>query len=121
MKILEIFDPAMCCSTGICGPSIDQRLVKLAADIEFLRSKGIMVKRYNLAHQPEAFTNNPLVLAEMGSEAENLPMFLVDGKICAQGIYPNRSELASWLGIEVGLTALKVTTTPCCDPESGCC
>ncbi len=78
MKTLQIFDPAMCCSTGVCGPSLDQTLVTLAADVNFLKSKGVSVERFNLAHQPEAFTDNPMIMTEMGGAAENLPLFVVD-------------------------------------------
>jgi len=28
MKTIEIFDPAMCCSSGVCGPSVDPKLVR---------------------------------------------------------------------------------------------
>lgn len=119
MKKLQIFDPAMCCSTGVCGPSVDQKLVTLTADIAFLKSRGVTVERFNLAHQPDAFTTNPLVLAEMGAEAENLPIFLVDGEICAKGTYPSRTELASWFGLDAGRTELKVVSKPCCDSEPG--
>lgn len=121
MKTLQIFDPAMCCSTGVCGPSVDQQLVKLAADVGFLKSRGITVERFNLAHQPEAFTSNPLVIAEMGAEAENLPIFLVDGAICAKGCYPNRTELAAWFGLESGITELKMASPKCCASEEECC
>lgn len=120
-KTLQIFDPAMCCSTGVCGPSVDQKLVRLAADIGFLKSKGITVERFNLAHQPDAFTSNALVLAEMGQEAENLPLYLVDGEILAKGTYPTRSELASWFGLEAGVTELKMSPSTCCSGEDGCC
>jgi hypothetical protein len=120
-KTLQIFDPAMCCSTGVCGPSVDQKLVRLAADIGFLKSKGVTVERFNLAHQPDAFTSNPLVLAEMGQEAENLPLYLVDGEILAKGTYPNRAELASWFGLEAGVTELKMAPSKCCSGEEGCC
>nr|QTX14232.1 Arsenical resistance operon trans-acting repressor ArsD [Klebsiella pneumoniae] len=27
MKTLTVFDPAMCCSTGVCGSDVDQVLV----------------------------------------------------------------------------------------------
>ncbi len=121
MKTLLIFDPAMCCSTGVCGPSVDQKLVKLAADVAFLKSKGVVVERFNLAHQPEAFTENPGVLEAMGAYAENLPLFMVDGKICAKGTYPNRAELASWFGLESGIVELKMAQPKCCDSEDGCC
>ncbi len=29
MSVIEIFDPAMCCSTGVCGPSIDTELMRV--------------------------------------------------------------------------------------------
>jgi hypothetical protein len=29
---LDVFDPAMCCSTGVCGPEVDPQLVQFAAD-----------------------------------------------------------------------------------------
>lgn len=128
MKTLQIFDPAMCCSTGVCGPSVDQKLVKLAADVAFLKSKGIDVQRFNLAHQPAAFTANPLVLQEMGAEAEHLPIYLVDGEMKAKSVYPNRHELASWFGLEPTIAIdkprveLKMATSKCCDDEGeGCC
>ncbi len=128
MKTLQIYDPAMCCSTGVCGPSVDPKLVTLAADVAFLKSKGISVERYNLGHQPEAFTSNQLVLSAMGAEAENLPLFIVDGEVMAKATYPCRSELASWLGIEAGAAsdkpriALPMASSKCCDFEGeGCC
>ena len=107
MNKLQIFDPAMCCSTGVCGPSVDPKLLKLAADVAFLKSRGVFVERFNLGHQPEAFANNALVLAEMGPEAENLPIFVVDGAIKAKGTYPHRQEFAEWFGVELGMTESK--------------
>jgi hypothetical protein len=128
MKTLQIFDPAMCCSTGVCGPSVDQKLVRLAADVAFLKSQGIAVERYNLGHQPDAFTANPLILSEMGSEAENLPIFVIDGHVKAKATYPDRQEIAGWFGIDVTAasekpkTEIKMAATKCCEDESeGCC
>ena len=115
----------MCCSTGVCGPNVDSKLVKLAADVAFLKSKGIPVERFNLGHQPDAFASNGLVLSEMGSEAEHLPVFLVDGECKAKGRYPNRQELAQWFGLEVG-TGVRLIDQPksaCCEGSEaeGCC
>lgn len=120
MRTLQIFDPAMCCSSGVCGPSVDPKLVKLAADVAFLKSRGIAVERFNLGHQPQAFAQNPLVLSEMGEKAEHLPIFVVDGKIKAKAAYPSRSEMASWFGLEAGITPLRVTGSSCCG-DDGCC
>ena len=97
----------MCCSTGVCGPNVDPRLARLASDVAFLKDHGIVVERYNLGHQPEAFTASQLVLAEMGAEAEHLPIFVVDGAIRVKGSYPNRAEMAGWFGIDVGITSSK--------------
>lgn len=127
MKTLQIFDPAMCCSTGVCGPSVDQKLVRLAADVAFLKSQGIEVERFNLGHQPDAFAANPLVLSEMGSAAENLPIFVIDGVVKAKATYPDRKEIAGWFGLEAKATSgrrkeeLKMAPTKCCEGENGGC
>ena len=120
-KTLKVYDPAMCCSTGVCGPTVDDKLVKLASDLSFLKAQGIEVERFNLGHQPDAFANSPLVLEAMGAEAENLPLFIVDGEIKAKATYPCRSELASWFGLDAGVAEGKprmelrlIQTDRCC-------
>ena len=52
---LEVFDPPMCCSTGVCGPSVPPALTRFAGDLEWLTAKGVEVTRHNLAHEPQAF------------------------------------------------------------------
>ena len=54
MKI-EVFDPAMCCSTGVCGPSVPPALARFAGDLEWLARHGVDVTRYGLTHEPQAF------------------------------------------------------------------
>ncbi|MCI2169922.1 MAG: arsenic metallochaperone ArsD family protein, partial [Prevotella sp.] len=44
MKKIEIFDPAMCCSTGVCGPSVDKDLLRMATLIDTLKNMGIEIK-----------------------------------------------------------------------------
>lgn len=97
----------MCCSTGVCGPSVDPKLVRLAADLAFLKSQGVEVERFNLAHQPQAFAANAVVIEAMGPEAENLPIFIVNGEVVAKGRYPDRRELAEWFGLEAAVAAEK--------------
>ena len=99
MSKLEVFDPPMCCPTGVCGPSVDPVLPQFAADLEWLRSQGVAVERFNLSQQPGAFAGNELVkktLAESGNNC--LPLILVDGCIVSQGVYPNRQALAALVG-----------------------
>ena len=31
MTHLQVFDPPMCCSTGVCGPQVDPELPRFAA------------------------------------------------------------------------------------------
>lgn len=61
MKEIEIFDPAMCCSTGVCGPSVDKNLLRIATLIDALKNMGIEVKRHNLSSEPQAFIHNEKV------------------------------------------------------------
>ena len=67
MKI-EVFDPAMCCSTGVCGPSVPPALARFAGDLEWLARKGVDVTRYNLTHEPQAFlASEPARTASSGA------------------------------------------------------
>jgi AhpD family alkylhydroperoxidase len=100
MPKLEVFDPPMCCSTGVCGPSVDPALPRFAADLDWLKGQGVTAERLNLAQQPGAFAANPVVkqaLTDKGNDC--LPLILVDGRIASMGKYPTRDELAVLLGI----------------------
>lgn len=100
MKKIEVFDPAMCCSTGVCGVDVDQQLVSFSADVDWAKQRGAQIERFNLAQQPMAFANNQMVkgfLERSGQEA--LPLILVDGEFALAGRYPTRAELARWSGI----------------------
>ncbi|MEX2621006.1 MAG: arsenic metallochaperone ArsD family protein, partial [Egibacteraceae bacterium] len=55
MVTVEVFDPAMCCSTGVCGPSVDPALARFASDLDWLGEQGAQVRRYNLGQEPGAF------------------------------------------------------------------
>lgn len=100
MKKLQVFDPALCCSTGVCGTEIDQSLVNFSADVDWLKHSGVQIERFNLAQQPMDFVNNAVAKAFLErSGAEGLPLILVDGEIAMAGRYPTRNELARFSGI----------------------
>ncbi len=99
MAKLQVFDPPMCCPTGVCGPEVDPALVRFASDLEGLRSSGVEVERFNLAQQPAAFVENPVVSEAIRGRDDGLPLILVDGKIVAQGSYPSREVLAELAGL----------------------
>jgi AhpD family alkylhydroperoxidase len=97
---LQVFDPPMCCSTGVCGPSPDPVLPRFAADLQWLASQGITVERFNLAQQPQAFAASETIktaLAQYGNDC--LPLILVNGAIVNRGFYPTRKELATLAGL----------------------
>src|SRR5689334_12003524 len=79
MKTLEVYDPAMCCSTGVCGPDVDPALVAFAADLKWVAEQGVTVKRYNLGTEPQAFMANAAVVKEMEAGMDRLPIIAVDG------------------------------------------
>ena len=123
MKKLEVFDPAMCCSTGVCGVDVDPTLAQFAADLKWVEEHGMTVARHNLGQEPQAFASNPAVVKEMEAGMDRLPILAVDGHIVSTGMYPSRQQLAQKLGI--ALTAaekphIKVASA-CCSPKSGCC
>lgn len=134
MMKIEIYDPALCCSTGVCGTTVDAALVSFAADAEWARKNGAEVERFNLSQQPLAFAKNPTVklfLERSGQDA--LPLLLLDGEIALAGRYPTRSELARWIGVAnaEGGSHEKLSGSPtmaaataegsCCTSQNGCC
>ena len=100
MKTIQVFDPALCCSTGVCGVDIDQALVNFSADVDWAKQNGARIERFNLAQQPMAFAQNATVKAFLERSGEEaLPVVLVNGEIALAGRYPNRAELARWAGV----------------------
>jgi AhpD family alkylhydroperoxidase len=91
----------MCCSTGVCGPTVDPKLVRFSADLEWLKGQGAKVERFNLAQQALAFAGEVEVKAALQAKGEEaLPVIKVDGKVQSLGVYPNRDQLAAWAGLD---------------------
>ena len=99
MPKIEIYDPPMCCPTGVCGPNVDSKLVQFAADLEWLKGKGVEVVRYNLAQQPDKFADCKPVTDAMAFAGDLcLPLILANGEIVSRNTYPNRNDLARLAG-----------------------
>ncbi|MBL9136011.1 MAG: arsenite efflux transporter metallochaperone ArsD [Verrucomicrobiales bacterium] len=95
---IEVFDPVLCCSSGVCGPLVDPALLRIAADLRWLQENGGQVHRFNLGQNPAAFVQNEQVRQELNLRGEGvLPLVLVDGRIVLRGRYPRREELSAWL------------------------
>jgi hypothetical protein len=120
MSKIQVYDPALCCSTGICGVGVDQEKVTFAADVDWLKSQGGQIERFNLAQQPMVFAENPVVKGFLGrSGAEALPLILVDGEMALAGRYPRRTELAKWAKISPPATDSK-QSGGCCSGNRSC-
>jgi Arsenical resistance operon trans-acting repressor ArsD. len=94
MRLIQVFEPPMCCSTGVCGPEVDPILVQFAADLDALKSSEVNVERFNLSQSPQQFVSASPILAllrELGAGA--LPAILLDGELVHHGSYPDRAML----------------------------
>ena len=131
MKALTIYDPALCCPTGICGVEIDQKLVDFAADLDWLKSEGIEVKRISLSQEPALFAENDQVKTILQTTGvEGLPVILADGEMQSSGQYPDREKIAQMAGV-TAVDAIAPASAPaasCCGPDnaaekssSSCC
>ena len=103
MKKIEIFDPALCCSTGVCGPNVDPELERIAKVVSTLQERGASIKRYNPSIDPQAFLSNKVVAAAMEKEGDEiLPITLLDDEIVKTRAYPTNSEFITWTKGELG-------------------
>ena len=100
MKI-TILDPAMCCSTGVCGEDVDDALVHTAANVKWLKSLGYKVNRHNISNDGAAFKNYPEAVEKLQKEGmDSLPYILIDDTIVSTGNYPTKAEWMQFLANE---------------------
>jgi|SRR6056297_2189210 hypothetical protein len=97
---IQLYEEAMCCSTGVCGPDPDDELVELSAVLDQLEDEfaEAEISRANMQHNIEAFLNTEEIydlVEESGPEI--LPITTVDGEIVAKGEYLSYDELAAEL------------------------
>jgi len=123
MKNVQIFDPALCCSSGVCGTDVDQKLVDFSADVDWAKTQGARIERFNLAQQPMAFAENATVRGLLERSGESaLPITLVDGEVAFAGRYPSRDDLARWIGAASSVTApTGVASASSCCGGGKCC
>jgi len=128
MKTLEIYDPALCCSSGVCGVEVDPALVQCQADLLWIAEQGVTVSRHNLSQAPQAFAANPTVVKEMEAGMERLPLTLIDGQVIGRGAYLSRAELIERLALSTGDAPaganpfrVQIGGEGRCTPGSGCC
>lgn len=139
MASIRVFEPALCCNTGVCGPDVDAALVTFTADLAHLKERGADIERHNLANDPLAFAAEETVRSFLQvAGSDGLPLTLVDGVTVRTGEYPTREQLLRYAGLTAqagtdeaaadqpvvpeGAATLGVAATAggCCG-SSGCC
>ena len=118
MKTMKIFEPAMCCPTGLCGVGVDPELLRVSTVLNTLKENGTTVQRYNLTSAPMEFVNHTAVaefLKKFGPE--KLPVVMVDDFIVITGRYPSNEEFTSWLELSPELLGGEA----CPEDSSDCC
>ena len=88
-----IYDPPMCCSSGVCGPNPDQTLINFQSTLTELRKSGVVVERYIITQNPQKFKENPEVMKLIQEhQLKALPITTYAGKIVKMGAYPTLEE-----------------------------
>lgn len=126
---MQIFEPAMCCSTGLCGVGVDQELLRISTVLNGMEKNGVKVERFNLSSAPQEFVTNKIVnkyIKEKG--VDGLPATILDGEIVISGRYPTNEEFMklldvprNYLGEDVKSEANTETDQCGCDCSEGCC
>lgn len=98
---VEIFDPPMCCATGLCGPAVDPALLDIygaALKIKTDYDGQAVVERYLLGQQPAKFMQQPEVIRRLKAHGVAiLPVTVVDGVVMKEKEYPSYEELKQWI------------------------
>ena len=99
--VVEIFDPPMCCPTGICGPIIDPALLGIQEAILKLKKEHdgqFAIERYSLRQQSAQFMQQPEVVARLKAHGVPvLPVTVVNGQVMKERAYPTYQELKGWI------------------------
>jgi len=131
MKKMQIFEPAMCCSTGLCGVGVDPELLRVSTVLNTLKNNKITVDRFNLNIAPMEFVTNTTINEFVNkSGVEKLPVVTLDGEVIMTGRYPTNEEFVTLLDLPVTMLGetkktIKVQVTKKksggCNCKGGCC
>lgn len=135
MKSMQIYESAMCCSTGLCGVGVDPELLRISTVLSTMEKNGIKVERYNLSNSPQEFIKNKAVNNVIKTDGvEILPLAVLDGEIIITGRYPTNEEFVKYLNIPMSFVgelpkevkAAETQQDSCCCAggdcsDSGCC
>ncbi|MFC6118170.1 arsenical resistance operon transcriptional repressor ArsD [Macrococcus epidermidis] len=115
MVEIKLFEPAMCCSSGVCGPSPDQELIRVNGDIEKMKQNGIKVLRYNLTSAPNAFVRHEAIMTLIKDKGEAImPITMINDEVVKTGSYMTTDEV-------LDIIVVHDLQNNCCAPGDNCC
>lgn len=120
MKKMCIYEPALCCETGLCGVNVDPELLRISTVLNTLKQKGIIIERYNLNSAPMEFVKSHVINQYVNEKGvDGLPVVTVDGEIVLAGRYPANDEILTLLELPAETFLPKDATSCCCG--GSCC
>lgn len=124
MKKMCIYEPALCCETGLCGVNVDPELLRISTVLNTLKSESVVIERYNLNNAPMEFVKSSIVNQYVNEKGvDGLPVVTVDGEIVLAGRYPANDEILTLLDLPAELLLPKGAASCCCDTDctETCC
>ncbi len=98
MKKLCIYEPALCCETGLCGVNVAPELLRISTVLNILEKEGVTIERFNLKSAPMEFVKSNIVNRYVRKKGvEGLPVVTLDGEIIISGRYPANEEILTLL------------------------
>src|SRR5659263_715536 len=122
MEKMQIFEPAMCCDTGLCGVGVDSELLRISTVLSTLKKNGVEVQRFNLSNSPQEFINNIVVNNFINTKGvDKLPVTVLDGEIVIAGRYPANEEFVKLLNVPVSFLGQQPKTAKAAPKKSRGC
>ena len=116
-----IYENAMCCSSGVCGPSPDQTLIGLQDTLDNITKSGVVVERYSITQNPKKFMENlQIIKLIQEQQLKVLPITMLNGNVIKVGSYPTKDELQVSLNLNGKSQILPDTQTNIAKPEECC-
>ena len=122
MSKMCIYEPALCCETGLCGVNVDPELLRISTVLNTLKNEGVEIERFNLNSAPMEFVKNNIVNQFLNDKGvEGLPVVTLDGEIVIEGRYPANDEILTLLKLPAEMLLPKGATSCCCGDDDTCC
>lgn len=102
MTLITVFRHVPPPIIGSCGITHDRDFEAFEALLDWIEAGGTLVERFDPITDPAEVARWNSVKEALLTEGDRcLPLFLADGKIVSQGVYPTRTQLARLVGAYV--------------------